>query len=94
MRVDGQNGKVLNFDNMDSRPISGTKAWRQYEVVLDVPAESASIAFGFLLAGSGKAKAAQFSLDVVDAGTATTATGAPATTEALSKAPVNLDLHL
>ena len=94
MRVDGQNGKVLSFDNMASRPVSGTKSWQRYDVVLDVPAESASIVFGFLLAGSGKVKAAEFTLDAVDASTATTAAGVPAATESLSKIPVNLDLHL
>jgi hypothetical protein len=34
MRVDGQNREVLAFDNMQSRPITGTTDWRQYSIVL------------------------------------------------------------
>ncbi len=94
MRVDGQNGKVLGFDQMATRPIQGTTLWNRYDIVLDVPQESTAIQFGYLLAGSGKVKAAQFRFEVVDANTPPTATGVPATDEALSRTPSNLDLHL
>ena len=47
MRVDGANTKILSFDNMDSRPVRGTTSWTRYEIVLDVPADSIDIAFGF-----------------------------------------------
>ncbi|MGH9920263.1 MAG: hypothetical protein ACRD6W_15520, partial [Nitrososphaerales archaeon] len=54
MRVDGGDRKVLAFDNMDSRPVTGTTGWRQYDIVLDVPSDSVDIAFGFFLVSSGK----------------------------------------
>jgi hypothetical protein len=54
MRVDGkQIGVPLGFDNMQNRPIKGTTAWRNYEVVLDVPPEATGIFLGILLDGTG-----------------------------------------
>lgn len=94
MRIDGANGKVLSFDDMASRPVSGTTPWQGYEVVLDVPVDSAAIQFGYLLAGGGRVKAAQFRLEPVDANTPTTATGVPRTNDVLSKVPSNLELRL
>jgi hypothetical protein len=67
MRVDGPAGRVLSFDNMDSRPVTGTTAWRRYEIVADVPPESVSITFGFLLVATGKAWGDGFTFDRVDA---------------------------
>ncbi|MEX8546026.1 MAG: hypothetical protein V5804_00365 [Mucilaginibacter sp.] len=52
-RVDGDKGKVIGFDNMQSRPVKGTTAWRKYETVLDVPNNSLNISYGVLLAGEG-----------------------------------------
>ena len=94
MRVDGENGKVLKFDDMGSRPVNGTTPWTGYDVVLDIPAESAVIQFGYLLAGEGKVKAAAFRLEVVDASTPPTAAGVPKPDENLSKTPRNLEIHL
>lgn len=54
MRVDGQSDKSLSFDNMQDRPITGTKDWKKYSVVLKVPDESTNIAFGVLLSGTGE----------------------------------------
>jgi flavoprotein len=55
MRIDGPvQGKLLGFDNMNNRPITGTTDWQQYEVVLDVPQNSTSISFGILLRGAGQ----------------------------------------
>ena len=54
MRVDGPGKKMLGFDNMQNRPLVGTKDWQQYQVVLDVPEESVHIAFGVLLSGKGQ----------------------------------------
>jgi len=54
MRVDGPNGYLLSFDNMENRPIVGTTNWQKYAVVLDVPENAALIAFGMLLAGKGQ----------------------------------------
>jgi hypothetical protein len=55
MRVDGQTKKPLGFDNMQTRPIAGTQDWQEYQVVLDIPAETQSISLGFLMSGKGKA---------------------------------------
>jgi len=55
MRVDGAANQLLSFDNMGSRPITGTTDWNKYEVVLDVPENSTGIFFGILLDGTGEA---------------------------------------
>jgi len=54
MRVDGSEGEMIAFDNMQKRPIKGTVDWRPYSVVLDVPEKSQLISAGILLAGPGK----------------------------------------
>lgn len=94
MLVDAENGKVLAFDDMGSRKLSGTHPWERQEVVLDVPVQSATIAFGFLLAGNGEAAASDFAFETVDAGIATTAASQPEAASTLPDAPVNLDLRL
>lgn len=53
MRVDGQDGRTLAFDNMDDRRIGGTTPPQTYEVVLDVAEDAEFVAFGVLLAGKG-----------------------------------------
>jgi erythromycin esterase-like protein len=53
-RADGDSG-VLAFDNMQSRQINGDTEWKQYEIVLDIPAETININFGVILPGDGKA---------------------------------------
>jgi hypothetical protein len=56
MRIDGPDQqRSLGFDNMQNRPIKGTTDWQKYQIVLDVPPESADIAFGILLEGKGQA---------------------------------------
>jgi hypothetical protein len=52
MRVD-KGPTMLAFDNMQDRPMKGTSAWQNYEVVLDVPQDATGIFFGVLLTGSG-----------------------------------------
>ena len=54
MRIDGPEGRMLGFDNMQTRPIKETTDWQQYEIVLDIPQESVNVAFGILLSGSGQ----------------------------------------
>ncbi|MCA0972134.1 AraC family transcriptional regulator [Halobacillus litoralis] len=54
MRVDNASGDVLQFDNMDPRPIEGDTDWNYYSIILDVAEESDAIYFGVLLQGSGK----------------------------------------
>jgi hypothetical protein len=53
MRVDGKSRRVLSFDNMQDRPINGTRDWYDVEIVLNVPPESEAISFGILLHGTG-----------------------------------------
>ncbi len=86
MRVDGNSGRMLAFDNMQSRPIKGTADWKQYEVVLDVGQDAADIAFGVLLSGAGKVWMDDVSLTVVDASVPTTEAPKPK----MAKAPANL----
>ncbi|MEO8307508.1 MAG: hypothetical protein ABI616_05660 [Pseudomonadota bacterium] len=90
MRVDGPQGKVLAFDNMDSRYVAGTTQWKRYEIVLDVPSNSADIAFGYFLAGRGKVWADNFKLEKVDATVPLTATS---TDSGMPKAPANPDFE-
>jgi hypothetical protein len=56
MRID-EPGRVVTLDNMHDgghdRAIRGTKDWKRYEVVLDVPEYASRVSFGILLAGSG-----------------------------------------
>ncbi len=53
MRVDGEGGATLAFDNMESRAIKGTTEWTRYEVVLDIDKSARSVSFGTLLVGAG-----------------------------------------
>jgi hypothetical protein len=88
MRVDGPNGAILSFDNMDSRPVTGTTGWTHYDIVLDVPSDSRDITFGFLLLSSGKVWGDDFKLEQVDATVPVTAAQAR-----LPDAPVNADFE-
>jgi hypothetical protein len=91
MRVDGPEGKVLAFDNMDSRVVSGTNDWKRYEIVLDVASSSVDIAFGFFLAQAGKVYGDNFKLEKVDATVPVTSMvpGGPT----LPRAPANPDFE-
>lgn len=64
MDVQGGGGST-GFDNMQNRPIRGTSGWTWYDVVLDVPANSAGIGFGLFLQGRGRAWVDDLHLDVV-----------------------------
>lgn len=54
VRIDKENGDLVQFDNMENRSIVGTTDWNYYTIVLDVAEESAAINFGILLVGSGE----------------------------------------
>lgn len=88
MRVDSPKGP-LAFDNMMSRPIKGTTAWQNYEVVLDVPAGATGIAFGILLHGTGSAWINSVKMEAVGMGIPTTG----ARTLPRPDAPENLALE-
>ncbi len=53
LRVDGENG-ALQFDNMESRRLTGTFDWQEFRVTLPLPAEAKEIYFGALLGGTGR----------------------------------------
>jgi hypothetical protein len=77
MRVDGEGGKVLAFDNMQQRPIKGSTEWKTYSVVLPVDASSKDIAFGVLLAGSGSVWIKNLTFGATDAPSTSTSPAAP-----------------
>lgn len=90
MRIDGEMGQQLGFDNMLGRPIKGTTDWKKYEVVLDIPFGSKGIAYGILLGGKGKVWFDNLKIDEVDKSVPVTNM-----TREISypKEPVNLDLE-
>jgi hypothetical protein len=73
LRVD-QSGsqQSLSFDNMQSRPIKGTTAWKKYEIVLDVPSTASMIAFGALLDGTGQIWFDSITFEIVSTSVPTT----------------------
>ncbi|WP_419952117.1 glyoxalase superfamily protein [Methylobacterium sp.] len=71
MRVDGEKGRTLAFDNLDGRkskgPLVGTIGWQDRSIVLDVPPDAQSIHFGFFRRGGGSLWARRFTFTEVDA---------------------------
>ncbi len=67
LRVDKQNdvSEVLGFDNMSNRPIKGTSDWKKYEIVMVIPANAYSIAYGSLLVGQGQIWFSNISFEIV-----------------------------
>lgn len=54
MRVDKKTEDDMHsvaFDNMQDRPIIGTRGWQRYNVELFVPKDASSISFGIALTG-------------------------------------------
>jgi hypothetical protein len=88
MRIDGSDMKSLGFDNMQNRPIKGTRDWMSHDVVLDVPEAATGIAFGILLSGEGKVWISGIHLDAVDKTVPVTSSVAAA-----SSGPRNLDFE-
>jgi hypothetical protein len=55
-RVDSATpGKMLAFDNMQDRGVTGDTEWARYEIDLPVAADAVRINFGMLLTGTGTA---------------------------------------
>jgi len=50
----GLKSRVVQFDNMSTRPILGTAEWHQIQIVLDVPESAVGIALGALMSGKGE----------------------------------------
>ncbi|MEO8758274.1 MAG: glyoxalase superfamily protein [Devosia sp.] len=89
LRIDGQGGKVLRFDNMLRRPVDGaicgTFEWTGRSIVLDVPDDAVSLHYGAMLKGSGQLWVRAFRLDEAGLDTATT------DRDAFPRRPTNLD---
>ncbi len=66
MRIDGSSREQLGFDNMVNRAITGSNDWTKYEIVLDVPQNSATLNFGVLLHAEGNVMFDNFKLEEVD----------------------------
>ena len=65
MRVGGADDKMLAFDNMRDRPITGTNEWVHHAIVLDVSEDAETIVFGVLLSLNGQVWMADVHLDAV-----------------------------
>ena len=93
MRVDGEHGDQLAFDNLCDREtsaaLSGTCGWTRQVIVLDVPEKAWSLHYGLLLAGFGIVRARSYRLEIVDGNMATTGLGLWRETYPLG--PINLE---
>ncbi len=90
MRVNAADNRVTSFDNMEKRAFRGNGDWKKFEVVLDVPADSATISFGAIISGLGQIWVSGLEFQVVDESVSVTAK--PFANELNSK-PVNLELN-
>jgi hypothetical protein len=72
-RVDQENSsESLAFDNMQDRAIKGTKDWKKYEIVLDVPEKAFELAYGALIIGTGQIWFTNVQFEIVDTSVKTT----------------------
>jgi erythromycin esterase len=103
LRVDGP-GMTLSFDNMFSRPVTGSGDWREISIVLDVPQNSLGIAGGVLFNGRNTLLLDDMKLEVVPTTVAATAPVSPGSLQSDSAtyatayararpSPVNLDFE-
>lgn len=98
MRVD-KDKLILAFDNMHDRPITGTRNWQEYQIVLDVSPEATVISFGVLLSGSGAVWVSHPKFDTVPSYVPVTAPAVwpielrQASKGVLPPAAINLDLE-
>jgi hypothetical protein len=88
MRVDGLETRMLGFDNMNNRAVTGTTEWKRYEITLDVPGNAVDIAFGTLAAGKGQLWVDDFQFEVVGKDVPSTNMLSP---EQMNQEPVNLN---
>lgn len=90
LRIDSKERREsLGFDNMQDRPIKGSKDWTKCEIILDVPAESSTLNYGVLLSGTGKVWFDSISFEIVDE-LKTKPTGM---SNDIPKKPTNLDFN-
>lgn len=65
MRISDASGRLLAFDNMRSRPITGSSDWTRYAIILDAAESAEEILFGILLSLEGQVWMADVHLEVV-----------------------------
>jgi len=82
MKVDSPGG-AASFYNSQDKPIKGSSDWQLRSVVLDVPSNASSIAFGVIESGSGEVWMDDLKLTAVDKTVPVDAFPGPA----LAKAP-------
>lgn len=87
MRVDAKDKPSIAFDNMQGRPIQGTRDWKRYDIVLEVGDNASSLSFGILVEGEGKVWLNSLKFEIVDA--SVPVTGMVPSSQ--SKKPANLD---
>ncbi len=87
LRVDDVNRRVMSFDNMSRRALSGTKDWTYCEIILPVPEGSTTFHYGAMLVGGGKIWVDNINFEIVDDST-------PVTGEIrMLQTPQNLDFE-
>ncbi len=87
LRADDGKNKVVAFDNMQRRGLSGTSDWTTAEIVLDIPSEAEKLSLGLILDRKGKVWMRGLTFEVVDDSVPVTA---PKMTD-LPSTPANLD---
>lgn len=90
MRINGVTANILKIDNMQNRPIKGTKEWNYYSVVLDIPENSNIINIGILLNGKGTVWMDHVNFEIVDKNVDTTDVDL---SSELPENPINLSLE-
>jgi hypothetical protein len=93
MHIDGADGNLQGFDNMEQRPVKGTSEWVRREVVLNVPADAFAIAIGALLVGPGQVWVDDFMVEVVGDDVPTTVAEETVAEDLLNEFPVNLNFE-
>jgi hypothetical protein len=58
-------GKPVAFDSQQGQKLRGTRDWKEYEVVVNLPRQIDAVFFGVLLGGEGEVWADDFKLEVV-----------------------------
>lgn len=84
LRSDDKNSRIVAFDNMQRRGVSGSTSWTPGEIVLDIPDNAKTLYLGLLQDGAGKAWMRNLAFEIVDDSVPTT------NTALLPDRPVNL----
>jgi len=91
LRADNNHGRYIAFNNLErlktNGALKGTVGWSRRRIVLDIPAETDSLNFGFYLSGQGEARFSGFDLQFVG-------DDVPVTPPQEEAAPRNLDFRV